>query len=251
MILRNTLLNLLPKLCFLGILAILLSGCSFSQKFEDIPISQVNPQQLQKEVTLYKIRFADLHRIVKDKKLSVEEKLNKLATQAHIKDFAPIFWYLNFYGNQLDEEILTLHSLKDIFTFKADKAHPASFECMEGAMLAAKILEKKNIKPYILLLHGLNFQSGHAVCIYRTKEGWATVGVNVGDFIKPHSSLVEFKEKLNMRFREYGNTRLQKGGKIIWFSICQPAEIHDNFVYGEERYLLWDNIVNFFRSNWY
>ncbi len=227
-----------------------LSGCALSMDFDDMPISLITVNELNKEVSKFQAQLLQIRDIVEDEKMDTEEKIDVLAKACTIRDILPLFWYLNYFGNTLPEKILTLNTAEEIFAAKMEKNEEVSFECVEGAMLAAKILEKKNIKPYILLLHGLNFRSGHAICVYRTTQGWATVGINLDDFIKPVASLREFKEKLNKRFQNYMSRDLNFRN-IIWFSIREPSEIHDDFINGESQFILWQNMGDFFSSRWY
>ena len=228
----------------------LICGCGISMRISEIPISDIPKDELQKQLDNFTMDEEQLEELIRDKKLTTEQKIKKIAKDGTIRDIVLLLWVINRSGKKLPEVVNCLHSADQIFKAKAAGKKTSSFECMEASMLAAAILKEKNIDAYLLHMNGTNLLAGHTVCVYRTKQGWATIGVSSYDSTYPSFLRETFDRSINKIFR-YATRGRWFTRNIITYSIRRPEEINSQFINKGPTNLFWLNLSTFFRGRWF
>ncbi|WP_372366306.1 hypothetical protein [Candidatus Uabimicrobium sp. HlEnr_7] len=231
--------NFLMILCFSWVVI----GCGTSLRISDIPINEISKDKIKKELDTFSLKEKALKEILADGKLSTHEKIKKIADEGTIRDIVTLLWLLRD-GEEEDlipQKPSCLHSARQIFNAYNKNKQLASFECVEAAMLAAAILREKGIDAYLMYMTGINLGAGHTVCVYRTRLGWATIGIGNHDSMRPVFLTEHFAISINEIFRIATRERWFTRN-IMTYALRRLDEVHEDFINGGTKYLFWSNV---------
>jgi hypothetical protein len=104
------------------------------------------------------------------------------------------------------------------YTILSQDAH-----CLEGALLAASILEFHGERPLILDFLSLDFDDPHVVALYKYKNSWGSIGKSSTTFLSGRSPVYKSVRELAMSYFDF---YFDKKGRKSLVSFSDPINLN-------------------------